>query len=147
MVYIHGGNFVHMSADSELFDAEELAYKGQVIVVTLDYRLGALGFLLTQDRRATSNYGILDQRQALKWVRENIKAFGGNPEMVTLFGQSAGAQSTVVHLMTKESGQYFQRAIIESAPLSIPFKTEEEMIFISNMLFDQLNCSPKDWIV
>lgn len=144
MVYIHGGNFVHMSADSELFDAEELAYKGQVIVVTLDYRLGALGFLLTQDRRATSNYGILDQRQALKWVRENIKAFGGNPEMVTLFGQSAGAQSTVVHLMTKESGQYFQRAIIESAPLSIPFKTEEEMIFISNMLFDQLNCSPKD---
>ncbi|XP_062600545.1 cAMP-regulated D2 protein-like [Saccostrea cucullata] len=144
MVYIHGGNFVHMSADSLLFNAEELAYRGQVIVVTMDYRLGALGFLLTQDRRASSNYAILDQRQAMKWVKDNIRAFGGNPNMVTLFGQSAGAQSTVAHLLTKESSQYFQRAIVESAPLSIPFKTEEEMIFISNMLFDQLKCSPKD---
>ncbi|KAK3086085.1 hypothetical protein FSP39_013279 [Pinctada imbricata] len=148
MVYIHGGNFVHMSAGSLLFDGENLANKGQVIIINVEYRLGALGFLLTKDTQkgkgATGNYAILDQQQALRWIYENIKGFGGDPEQITLFGQSAGAQSTVVHLMNKESSKYFKRAIIESAPVSIPFKDKTEMLFIGNLLADQLNCPEGD---
>ncbi|XP_052063056.1 cAMP-regulated D2 protein-like [Mytilus californianus] len=148
MVYLHGGNFVHMSVSSMLFNGQYFVKLGQVILVTLDYRLGALGFLLTKDtptqKGATGNYGILDQQFALKWVAENIKYFGGDPNKVTLFGQSAGAQSTVIHLMNAESSIYFQKAIIESAPISIPFKDRAEELFLGEMITLELGCQPND---
>ncbi|KAK3091679.1 hypothetical protein FSP39_021806 [Pinctada imbricata] len=148
MVYIHGGNFNHMFAAASVFNGENLASKGNVVVVNLDYRIGALGFLLTPATRrvpeSSGNYGILDQRFALKWVQENIKNFGGDPEKVTLFGESAGAQSVVVHLMTEESSKLFSRAIVQSAPISLPFKTEQEMLFLSDLISDKLGCRAGD---
>jgi para-nitrobenzyl esterase len=96
MVWIHGRGFRVGASREALYDGEEIARKG-VVVVTLNYRLGFLGFFshpeLTKEsvHHASGNYGLLDQLAALQWVQHNIAAFGGNPKKVTIFGQSAGA--------------------------------------------------------
>ena len=93
MVYIHGGGLRVGSAREALYDGEELAKKG-IDVVTLNYRLGILGFFahpeLTKESpyHTSGNYGLLDQNTALQWVHRNIAAFGGDPNKVTIFGQS-----------------------------------------------------------
>jgi len=96
MVWVHGGGFVEGSARNTWYDAAKLADKGDGVVVTLQYRMGAWGFLDQsgvggEDFAQSGNLGLLDQITALKWVKENIAAFGGDPNNVTLFGQSAGA--------------------------------------------------------
>jgi para-nitrobenzyl esterase len=98
LVWIHGGAFAIGSGSQSLYDGAPLARRGDVVVVTINYRLGALGFLhlreLTGGRiPATGNEGILDQVAALEWVRENIAGFGGDPANVTIFGESAGGMS------------------------------------------------------
>ncbi|QIS09783.1 carboxylesterase family protein [Nocardia arthritidis] len=120
MVWIHGGGFYFGSADP--YQARRLATKGRVVVVTLNYRFGALGYLVhpgldTADA-ASGNYGLLDQQAALRWVRRNIDRFGGNPDSVTLFGQSAGATSTCSLLASPSAAGLFQRAIVQSSPCS-----------------------------
>ena len=119
MVWIHGGALVNGTASSERYDGTKLARRG-VVVVTVNYRLGALGYLAHPELSAESpqgvsgNYGLLDQIQALRWVRANIAAFGGDPKNVTIFGESAGALS-VTQLMTSPLARgLFQRAIAES---------------------------------
>ena len=119
MVWIHGGGFMTGSASTAWFDGAHLAKKGAV-VVTLNYRLGALGFLahpaLTAEspHGSSGNNGLLDQIAALRWVQENIAAFGGDPENVTIFGLSSGG-SSVVYLMTSpEAKGLFHRAIGQS---------------------------------
>jgi para-nitrobenzyl esterase len=103
MVWIHGGGLVEGSGSIDVYDGEELAKKG-IIVVSINYRLGILGFLahpwLTDEssHKASGDYGFMDQVAALKWVKENIAAFGGNPQKVTITGQSAGSRS--VHMLT-----------------------------------------------
>jgi para-nitrobenzyl esterase len=103
LIWIHGGGFREGSGSIDVYDGEELAKKG-IIVVTINYRLGVLGFLahpwLTAEspHQASGNYGFMDQVAALNWVQENIAAFGGDPEKVTISGQSAGARS--VHVLT-----------------------------------------------
>jgi len=117
MVWIHGGSLV--VGESDAYDASKLAQRG-VVVVTINYRLGALGFLahpaLTAESpdQVSGNYGIQDQQAALKWVRRNIRAFGGDPDRVTVFGESAGGLSTFVHLVSPRSKGLFHRAIVES---------------------------------
>ncbi|KAL5022719.1 hypothetical protein ScPMuIL_001874 [Solemya velum] len=142
MLYIHGGNFIHMSASSILYDGEMFVKKGQVVLVTINYRLGALGFLYTGggEQSATGNYGIFDQRLAMKWVYENIANFGGDPTKVTLFGQSAGAQSTMLHLMLDHSETYFRAAILESMPFGIPLKNTAEALVLGRELSTHLDC-------
>ena len=96
LVWIHGGGFVEGSGSIAAYDGEDLAKKG-LVVVTANYRLGIFGFFAHPDlaaespHHATGNYGLLDQVAALRWIRANIAAFGGDPEHVTIFGQSAGA--------------------------------------------------------
>lgn len=120
MVFIHGGAFVIGSGNGGLYDGTALATTQNVVIVTLNYRLGALGFLahsslLAEDPSSgTGNQGLLDQRAALQWVKKNIRAFGGDPENVTLFGESAGAWSVSLHVAAPGSAGLFQRAIIES---------------------------------
>ena len=117
MVWIHGGAFVNGSAD--LYNAQWLAAKGRIVVVTVNYRLGALGFLahpaLGQPDRL-GNYGLADQQAALRWVRDNIAAFGGDPAKVTVAGESAGAMSVCDHLVAPESAGLFRAAILMSGP-------------------------------
>ncbi|WP_191301958.1 carboxylesterase family protein [Lentzea cavernae] len=108
MVWFHGGAYVTGSGESTKYDASLLAAEG-VVVVSVSYRLGVFGYL--QD-----NLGLLDQLTALRWVRDNISAFGGDPSNVTAFGQSAGADS-VYALMLVDTENLFHRAILQSAPL------------------------------
>jgi len=115
MVWIHGGGFT--SASGYLADAF-LSTRG-VIVVAINYRLGPLGFLahpaLTEEGNGTSgNYGIEDQRFALEWVRDNIEAFGGDPDNVTIFGESAGGAAVSCHIWSQRSAGLFHRAIMQS---------------------------------
>jgi len=131
MVWIHGGAFVHGSAASPLYDGAALARHGDVVVVTVNYRLGALGFLahpdLEGDDGAHGNWGLLDQIEALRWVRANAAAFGGDPDNVTIFGESAGAVSVLLLCASPRTGGLFHRAVAQSgAALSItPEKAAE----------------------
>lgn len=92
MVFVHGGGFVAGSADDWSYGAGFLVNDG-VVVVSFNYRLGSFGFLSTGDSAAQGNWGMKDQVQALKWVQQNINKFGGNPDDVTIFGESAGSVS------------------------------------------------------
>lgn len=119
MFWIHGGAYQLGSGGSPLYDGEKLAKRG-VVVVTINYRLGPLGFLshplLTQESAngSSGNYGLLDQQAALGWVKRNIAAFGGDPSKVTIFGESAGAMSVMNQLVSPLSAGLFHQAISES---------------------------------
>ena len=119
MVWIHGGGFIGGSARNTWYDGASLARRGDVVVVTLQYRLGAWGFLELseiggQGYEESGNLGLLDQMAALKWVKQNIRAFGGDPNNVTLFGQSAGAGSVGILMTLPAASGLFQKAILES---------------------------------
>lgn len=116
MIWIHGGAFVVGASDPYVSDA--LAAYGNVIVVTLNYRLSLWGFLSTEDVHAPGNYGLFDQHLAIKWVHENIKAFGGDPSRVTIFGESAGSASVVYQSTFEGNRGLFQRAIAQSGSIS-----------------------------
>ena len=121
MVWIHGGAFAEGSGSEPLYNGHNLSKQG-VVVVTINYRLGPLGFLaypaLSKEspHGVSGNYGLMDQVQALKWVKKNIAAFGGNPANVTIFGESAGAMSVDILLAIPQSKGLFNRAIAESGP-------------------------------
>ena len=122
MVFIHGGAFKTGAGSDVLYEGTSLARKN-VVVVTLNYRLGALGFMAHPDltrespHNSSGNYGLLDQIAALKWVQHNIGAFGGDPSQVTAFGESAGATGMLAHLVSPLSGGLFGQAIVQSGPL------------------------------
>jgi para-nitrobenzyl esterase len=117
MVWVHGGGFANGSGD--LYEAQRLVTRGNIIVVTVNYRLGALGFLAHPAlgaNGAVGNYGLADQQAALRWVRDNIADFGGDPGRVTLAGESAGAMSVCDHMVAPGSVGLFRAAIIQSGP-------------------------------
>ena len=116
MVWTHWGGLV--TGGSSDFDPSPLVLQGNVIVVTINYRLGYLGFLahpaIDAEGHLNGNYGLMDQQFALQWVQRNIAAFGGDPNRVTLFGVSAGGQSIYTNLASPTAAGLFQRAIAES---------------------------------
>ncbi len=121
MVWIHGGGFVLGSGNFSL--AGDLAQQGQVLVVSINYRLGVLGFLAhpslsVEDGQAVGNYGLLDQQMAIDWVKRNAATFGGDANNITIFGQSAGGTSVCAQLMSPAMAGKFQAAILQSAVCS-----------------------------
>jgi len=122
MVWIYGGGFVGGAGSFDIYDGAHLASRQDVVVVTFNYRLGALGFLALPELKeedpkgSTGNYGILDQVRALEWARDNIAAFGGDPDKVTVFGQSAGGMSICALLVSPEANGLFHRAMLMSGP-------------------------------
>ncbi|XP_029441048.1 cholinesterase-like [Rhinatrema bivittatum] len=115
MVWIHGGGFLSGTSSLDVYDGRYLTQAENVIVVTINYRLGPLGFLaLPGCQGVHGNAGLFDQRLALLWVQENIAQFGGNPEGITIFGESAGGASVSFHVLSPKSHPFFTRAIIES---------------------------------
>jgi para-nitrobenzyl esterase len=119
LVYVYGGGFSSGSGDVPVYDGAPLAEKG-LVVVNMNYRVGALGFLahpeLTAETGESGNYGLLDQIAALEWVHDNIAAFGGDPQRVMVAGQSAGAMSVFLLTASPMAKGLFQRAAIESGP-------------------------------
>jgi len=125
MVWIHGGGFI-VGHSYETTPGERLAKRGDVVVVSVNYRLGAFGFMahpdLTREGKGSSgNYGMEDQIFALQWVRRNIKFFGGDINNVTIFGESAGGMSVCNLLVSPEAKGLFHKAIIESGPCFSPY--------------------------
>jgi len=119
MVWIHGGGFVMGSSTEAAYDGHALAGKMGVVLVTLNYRLGPLGFLAHKALgKGSGNHGLKDQQAALRWVQRNISAFGGDPSSVTLFGQSAGSVSVCAHITSPTSAGLFHRAILQSGACS-----------------------------
>jgi para-nitrobenzyl esterase len=121
LVWIHGGGLTQDAARN--YDGSKLAAAGTV-VVTINYRLGALGFLAhpalaSRPGGPTGNYGLMDQQAALRWVRRNIEKFGGDPRNVTIAGQSAGGLSVLAHLVSRGSRGLFQRAIVQSGAFAL----------------------------
>jgi para-nitrobenzyl esterase len=122
MVWIHGGGFIGGSGAMNLYAGAPLAARGDVVVVTANYRLGILGFLASADLadadagNASGNWGLLDQVAALRWIRDNIAGFGGDPDNVTVFGESAGGMSVSDLLAMPSAKGLFRRAIVQSGP-------------------------------
>lgn len=122
MVWIYGGGFYSGSSSLDVYDGRYLAHTETVIVVSMNYRIGAFGFLaLHGSSEAPGNVGLLDQRMALQWVQDNIHFFGGNPKQVTIFGESAGGASVGFHLLSPDSRSTFTRAILQSGVPNCPW--------------------------
>ncbi|XP_050097900.1 juvenile hormone esterase-like [Anopheles aquasalis] len=121
MVYIHGGGFFSGTASPLVVGPEYLMDTKRIVLVAIQYRLGVLGFLSTGDSAAPGNVGMKDQTLALRWVRQNIRHFGGDPDQVTIFGQSAGATSVHMHMISPLSRNLFRRAITMSGNSLVPW--------------------------
>lgn len=139
MVFIHGGGFVVGGSKERLYNGTTLVNKGDLIVVNLNYRLGLLGFLDFSviggpGYADSANNGIRDQLMALRWVQDNIAAFGGDPQNVTIFGESAGGASVSALLGIKNPQHYFKRAIIMSGS---PLHPAEVSLSIAGLIRDE----------
>ncbi|XP_060073931.1 neuroligin-3-like [Ylistrum balloti] len=139
MVWIHGGGYIYGTGMD--YDGASLAIHGDVIVVTINYRLGVFGFLSTGDSAARGNYGLWDQIEALKWIKSNIKYFGGNPDSITLFGESAGAFSVSHLAIFPENKGLFHRVIMQSGSLGSYGTITKDPVKIARSLGSYLQCS------
>uniref|UniRef100_A0A8C0W5Z9 Carboxylic ester hydrolase n=1 Tax=Castor canadensis TaxID=51338 RepID=A0A8C0W5Z9_CASCN len=142
MVWIHGGALVIGMAS--MFNGSILAATENVVVVTIQYRLGVLGFFSTGDQHATGNWGYLDQVAALRWVQQNIDHFGGNPDRVTIFGQSAGGTSVSSHVVSPMSQGLFHGAIMESGVALLPDLTSSSSEMVYTMVANLSACEQVD---
>jgi len=149
MVFIHGGAFTLGKGSAPMYDGAHLAARG-VVVVSFNYRLGAMGFLelASFTDQGQNNFGFRDQLIALAWVQENIARFGGDPTRVTIFGESAGAMSVGLHALFTLSQppykNYFQAAIMESNPLGLSYKTQPQAQQMGTQLAQQAGCTQAD---
>ncbi len=146
MVWFHGGGF--NVGESDDYDPDKWVAHGR-IVVTLNYRLGFLGFLatsgLSEEPHPQVNYGVMDQRAALQWVQTNISAFGGDPKNTTILGQSAGGASVVTHLVSPGSAGLFQNALIESGSyIFLTVQTLKTALANGKTFATDLGCAPSD---
>jgi para-nitrobenzyl esterase len=146
LVWIHGGGW--LIGSGRLHDGTSLATLGDVVVVTLNYRLGPFGFLHLAELGgegyfASGNCGILDQVAALQWVQDNIAAFGGDPHRVTVFGESAGAMSIGTLLALPAAHGLFQQAILQSGTVG-PIRSCTEATTLARTFLKILDVSPVD---
>ncbi|KAG8576853.1 hypothetical protein GDO81_010001 [Engystomops pustulosus] len=150
MVWIYGGGFLLGGGqggnffDNYLYDGEELALRGNVIVVTFNYRVGPLGFLSTGDANVPGNYGLWDQHMAIAWVKRNIAAFGGAPDNITIFGESAGAASVSLQTLTPYNVGLIRRAISQSGVGLCPWAIQREPLMWAKQLASHVGCPVDD---
>ncbi|KAM3874402.1 bile salt-activated lipase-like [Diretmus argenteus] len=153
MVWIYGGGFMvggSMGANflnNYLYDGKEIADRGNVIVVTLNYRVGTMGFLSTGDSSLPGNYGLWDQQAAIAWVHRNIRAFGGDPDNVTVFGESAGGASVSFQTLTPHNKGLFKRAISQSGVALCPWAINKNPRKFAEEVALKVNCPTDDTMV
>jgi len=143
MVFIHGGGFVEGASKSRLYDGDAIARNGDVVFVSLNYRLGLLGFLDFSviggsEYADSANNGLRDQLLALQWIQDNIAAFGGDPDNVTVFGESAGGASVTALLGIDNPQTYFKRAIVMSGS---PHHSAANSASIASLIRDETGIS------
>ncbi|XP_006136901.2 bile salt-activated lipase isoform X1 [Pelodiscus sinensis] len=146
MVWIYGGGFLVGGGqganflNNYLYDGQEIAVRGKVIVVTLNYRVGPLGFLSTGDSSIPGNYGLKDQHMAIAWVKRNIKVFGGDPENITIFGESAGAVSVSLQMLAPSNKGLFKRAISQSGVALCSWAIQENPLALATKVAAKVGC-------
>ncbi|GLD67629.1 carboxylesterase 5A-like isoform X1 [Lates japonicus] len=138
MVWIHGGG-LSMGAASQ-YDGSPLAAYENIVMVIIQYRLGILGFLSTGDEHAQGNWGFLDQLAALRWVKENIEAFGGDPQAVTVAGESAGGISASILTLSPQAKGLFQRAIFQSGVATLGTYTTSHPLSYAKIVANLTEC-------
>lgn len=141
LFWIHGGAYEQGMGNAALYNGTNFALNNVVTVVT-NYRLGALGFMASESM--TGNYGHMDQRKAMEWTQANIAAFGGNPNRVTVGGQSAGAMSVAAHLVGEGSKGLFHQAIQESNPMGLPYHERDSAAANAKDVFEYCGCAADD---
>jgi para-nitrobenzyl esterase len=151
MVWLHGGGFVVGKGSFSADEGALLAGRNEVVVVSINYRLGVFGFMAHRalsaedpDHPGSGNYGIEDQAAALRWVRDNIGAFGGDPNNVTIFGQSAGGVSVCAQLVSPRARGLFHRAVIQSGPCATPLPTLEAVSELGDSVAAEVGCDRND---
>ena len=144
MIWIYGGGFV--TGQSDIYDVRSFSLRANAIVVTVNYRLNVWGFLSTDDPNTKGNLGLFDQQLAIKWVHDNIQTFGGDPNRITLFGESAGGASVTYHALYPGNKGLFQRGIAQSGSFASPWAFyEPEKVKNQTRVFARLaGCSQVD---
>uniref|UniRef100_A0AC34FFG5 Carboxylic ester hydrolase n=1 Tax=Panagrolaimus sp. ES5 TaxID=591445 RepID=A0AC34FFG5_9BILA len=152
MIWIYGGGFWSGCISLDIYDTKVLASEEDVIVVAMNYRVSMFGFLYLGIEGAPGNAGLWDQQLAIKWVHSNIEAFGGDSESITIFGESAGAASVSMHMLSQKSTPYFNRAIIQSGSAAAPWATETRQVAIRRaiVVYEYMKCgnmshNPAEW--
>ncbi|XP_050664354.1 acetylcholinesterase-like isoform X2 [Leptidea sinapis] len=149
LVWIYGGGYMSGTATLDLYKADIMAASSDVIVASMQYRVGAFGFLYlnkyfsTGSEETPGNMGLWDQQLAIRWIKDNARAFGGDPELITLFGESAGGGSVSLHMLSPEMKGLFKRGILQSGTLNAPWSwmTGERAQEIGKLLVDDCNCN------
>ncbi|XP_059514384.1 bile salt-activated lipase isoform X2 [Myotis daubentonii] len=150
MIWIYGGAFLMGSGQGAnvlknyLYDGEEIATRGNVIVVTFNYRVGPLGFLSTGDANLPGNYGLRDQHMAIAWVKRNIAAFGGDPDNITIFGESAGGASVSLQTLTPYNKGLIRRAISQSGVALTSWAIQKNPLFWAKQIAKKVGCPLDD---
>ena len=141
LFWIHGGSYVAGAGDVPLYNATHFAINN-IVTVVINYRIGILGYLASA--AMSGNYGIKDQRMALQWTKTNIAAFGGDPNSITIAGESAGAISVGIHLVSPSSQGLFTRAIMQSNPFGIPLQNRVTAAITADGVSTYLGCESED---
>ena len=147
MVYIHGGGFVSFTGASAI-QGPGFFMDHDVVLVSVNYRLGIFGFLSLETDDVPGNLGLWDQTMALNWVKQNIAKFGGDPRKVTIFGESAGSMSVNYHLLSRQSRGLFHRAIMQSGTAISPYtRLNKSPRYYAEKLADNVGCGQSDNIL
>ncbi|XP_055906266.1 acetylcholinesterase [Eupeodes corollae] len=149
LIWIYGGGFMTGSATLDIYNADIMSAVGNVIVASFQYRVGAFGFLHLApempgyEDEAPGNVGLWDQALAIRWLKENAKAFGGNPDWLTLFGESAGSSSVNAQLMSPVTKGIVKRGMMQSGTMNAPWShmTSEKAVEIGKALINDCNCN------
>lgn len=149
LVWIYGGGFMSGTTTLDIYDADIMAATSDVIVASMQYRVGAFGFLYLNNffpkgsEETPGNMGLWDQTLAIKWIKANAAAFGGDPELITLFGESAGGSSVSLHLISPETRGLVKRGILQSGTLNAPwsYMTGERAHEIGGVLVNDCGCN------
>ncbi|CAG2229736.1 Putative inactive carboxylesterase 4,Cholinesterase 2,Cholinesterase,Acetylcholinesterase [Mytilus edulis] len=145
LVWIFGGGYIYGTSTLDLYDGTYLSAYADVIIASINYRVGPYGFLYMGNSEAPGNAGLLDQAVALEWIYNNIESFGGSKDSITIFGESAGAASVSYLMASDLSKNYFQRAILQSASLlsTWAYQTPDVAIKYAQLLADEVSCGGK----
>jgi len=148
LVWIYGGGFMSGTATLDVYDADIMAVASNAIIASMQYRVGAFGFLylnqhFSNSEEAPGNMGLWDQALALRWLRDNARAFGGDPDLITIFGESAGGSSVSLHLISPVTRGLVRRGILQSGTLNAPwsYMTGEKANEVARVLVDDCGCN------
>lgn len=147
-VWVYGGGYMSGTATLDVYDADIMASTSNSIIVTIQYRVGAFGFLylnqhFDNSEEAPGNMGLWDQALALKWLKDNAHGFGGDPELITIFGESAGGGSASLHLISPVTRNLVRRGILQSGTLNAPwsYMTGEKANEVARILVTDCGCN------